>query len=272
MGPDRSSQLLALHHADTPLLVPNPWNAGSARLLQWLGFAALATTSSGFASSLGRLDGAVSRDETLAECGRIVDAVAIPVTADLVNGFADDPGEVARTVRDAIGVGLAGCSIEDFTGTEQSPIYDLGLAVERVAAAAEAAHPVHKGERGLVLTARAENYLHGAPDLNDTIARLQAFQEAGADVLYAPGLVTAADIAALVSAVDVPVNVLLLAAGPSVAELGDLGVSRISVGGSLAYAALGALVDAGRDLRNGAPDFWELAKRGRDSARASFLP
>lgn len=269
MGPDRSSQLLALHHTETPLLVPNPWNAGSARLLQWLGFAALATTSSGFASSLGRLDGAVNREETLAECGRIAEAVTIPVTADLVNGFADDPAAVARTVTDAIGVGLAGCSIEDFTGTEQAPIYDLGLAVARVAAAAEAAHA---GDRKLVLTARAENYLHGVPDLKDTIARLQAFQEAGADVLYAPGLVTAADIEAVVSAVDAPVNVLLLAAGPSVGELADLGVSRISVGGSLAYAALGALVDAARDLRAGAPDFWDLAKRGRDSARASFQP
>jgi 2-methylisocitrate lyase-like PEP mutase family enzyme len=269
MGPDRSSQLLALHHADTPLIVPNPWNAGSARLLQWLGFTALATTSSGFASSLGRLDGAVSREETLEECGRIVEAVDIPVTADLVNGFADDPAGVAAAVGDAIGVGLAGCSIEDFTGSEQSPIYDLELAVERVAAAAQAAHA---GERRLVLTARAENYLHGATDLNDTIARLQAFQEAGADVVYAPGLTTAADISAVVSAVDVPVNVLLLAAGPSVAELGDLGVRRISVGGSLAYAALGALVDAASDLRAGAPDFWDLAKRGRDSARASFQP
>ena len=269
MPADRSSQLLALHHADTPLLVPNPWNAGSARLLQWLGFAALATTSSGFASSLGRLDGAVSREETLQECVRIVEAVDIPVTADLVNGFADDPDGVARTVTDAIAIGLAGCSVEDFTGTEQSPIYDLGFAVERVAAAAEAAH---SGERRLVLTARAENYLHGAPDLDDTISRLQAFQEAGADVVYAPGLVTAADIAAVVTAVDVPVNVLLLAAGPSVAELADLGVSRISVGGSLAYAALGALVDAGRELRDGAPGFWDLARRGRDSARASFQP
>ncbi|HEX4015565.1 MAG TPA: isocitrate lyase/phosphoenolpyruvate mutase family protein [Frankiaceae bacterium] len=269
MGPDRSSPLLALHHADTPLVVPNPWNAGSALLLQWLGFGALATTSSGFASSLGRLDGAVSREETLAECGRIVDAVSIPVTADLVNGFADDPAGVAGTVTDAIGVGLAGCSVEDFTGSEHAAIYDLGLAVERVAAAAEAAH---SGERKLVLTARAENYLHGAPDLKDTIARLQAFQEAGADVLYAPGLTAVADIEALVSSVDAPVNVLLLAAGPSVAHLADLGVSRISVGGSLAYAAFGALVDAARDLRNGSPDFWDLAKRGRDGARASFQP
>jgi 2-methylisocitrate lyase-like PEP mutase family enzyme len=269
MGPDRSSQLLALHHGDSPLVVPNPWNAGSARVLQWLGFSALATTSSGFASSLGRLDGAVSREETLEECGRIVEAVEIPVTADLVNGFADDPAAVAQTISDAIGVGLAGCSIEDFTGDEQAPIYDLGLAVERVAAAAQAAHD---GERKLVLTARAENYLHTAPDLAGTIARLQAFQEAGADVLYAPGLVTSADIRAVVASVDRPVNVLLLAAGPSVAELAELGVRRISVGGSLAYAALGALADAGRDLLDGSPKFWELAKQGRDSARASFQP
>jgi 2-methylisocitrate lyase-like PEP mutase family enzyme len=267
MAPDRSSQLLALHHGDTPLVVPNPWNAGSARVLQWLGFTGLATTSSGFASSLGRLDGAVSRQETLDEAGRIVDAVDIPVTADLVNGFADDPAAVAQTVTDAIGVGLAGCSIEDFTGTEAAPIYDRALATERIAAAAEAAHA---GERHLVLTARAENYLHGAPDLADTIARLQAFQEAGADVLYAPGLVDPADITAVVSEVDRPVNVLLMPGGPTVAELSDLGVRRISVGGSLAYAALGALVDAGRDLLNGTPAFWDLAKQGRDCARASF--
>jgi 2-methylisocitrate lyase-like PEP mutase family enzyme len=186
-----------------------------------------------------------------------------------VNGFADDPAAVAQTISDAIGVGLAGCSIEDFTGDEQAPIYDLGLSVARVAAAAQAAHD---GERKLVLTARAENYLHAPPDLADTIARLQAFQEAGADVLYAPGLVTSADIRSVVSSVDRPVNVLLLPAGPSVAELAELGVRRISVGGSLAYAALGALADAGRELLDGGPTFWELAKQGRDSARASFQP
>ncbi len=267
MGPDRSADLLALHHGDFPLVVPNPWNAGSARLLQWLGFSALATTSSGFASTLGRLDGAVNLAETLAECGRIVDAVDVPVTADLVNGFADDPAAVAETIAGAIGVGLAGGSVEDFTGDENAPIYDLGFAVERVAAAAQAARA---GERKLVLTARAENFLHGRPDLSDTISRLQAFQEAGADVLYAPGLVSSADIQAVVSSVDRPVNVLLLAAGPSIAELAELGVARISVGGSLAYATFGALADAGRDLLSGSPKFWELAAQGRESARASF--
>jgi 2-methylisocitrate lyase-like PEP mutase family enzyme len=267
MAPDRSADLLALHHGDFPLVVPNPWNVGSARLLQWLGFSALATTSSGFASALGRLDGAVSREETLAECGRIVDGVEIPVTADLVNGFADDPAGVAQTVTDAIGVGLAGCSIEDFSGDEQAAIYNFGQAVERVVAAAQAAHD---GERKLVLTARAENYLHGRPDLDDTISRLQAFQEAGADVLYAPGLVTPSDIRAVMSSVDRPVNVLLLAAGPSIAELAELGVHRISVGGSLAYAAFGSLAEAGRELLAGSPKFWEMAQQGRDWARASF--
>jgi 2-methylisocitrate lyase-like PEP mutase family enzyme len=267
MGPDRSADLLALHQGDFPLVVPNPWNAGSAKMLQWLGFSALATTSSGFASTLGRLDGAVSRAETLAECERITSAVEIPVTADMVNGFADDPTGVAQLVTDAIGVGLAGCSIEDFTGDEQAPIYDFGLAAERVAAAAQAAH---EGERKLVLTARAENYLHVPPDLDDTIARLQAFQDAGADVLYAPGLTTAADISAVVSSVDRPVNVLLLAAGPTIAELAELGVKRISVGGALAYATFGALENLGRDLLSGSPAFWELAKQGRDGARASF--
>jgi 2-methylisocitrate lyase-like PEP mutase family enzyme len=265
----RPRDFLELHHSEKPLLIPNPWDMGSAVLLQWLGFKALATTSSGFAATLGRLDGTVTREEAIAHSAAIVASTPLPVSADLENGFGDDPGEVAETVRMALAAGLAGCSIEDSTGREEDPIYDAQLAVERVAAATEAAHA---GPVPLVLTARAENLLHGRPDLADTIARLQAFQEAGADVVYAPGLVTAADIATLVSAVDVPVNVLLLAAGPSVAELGDLGVSRISVGGSLAYAALGALVDAARDLRNGAPGFWELAKRGRDSARASFQP
>ena len=267
MAPDRSADLLALHHGGSPLLVPNPWNAGAAKMLEWLGFSALATTSSGFASALGRLDGAVSKEETLADCARIVDAVDLPVTADLVNGFADDPAGVAQTVTDAIGAGLAGCSIEDFTGDEAAPIYDFGHAVERVTAAAQAAHD---GERKLVLTARAENYLHGAPDLEDTIARLQAFQDAGADVLYAPGLISAADIRTLVTSVDRPVNVLLLAKGPTITELAELGVHRISVGGTLAYAMFGALAEAGRELLAGSPTFWELAQQGRDGARAAF--
>ena len=179
----QARRFLELHHDEGPLLLPNPWDQGSARLLAWLGFQALATTSSGFAATLGRLDGSVTRDEALGHAAAIVGATELPVSADLENGFAEDPAGVAETLRQALEAGLAGCSVEDATGDRDSPIYEAELAVERVQAAAEAAHrgPVH-----LVLTARAENYLHGRPDLADTIARLQRFQDAGADVLYAP--------------------------------------------------------------------------------------
>ena len=183
---DRAARCLQLHDGPQPLLIPNPWDAGSARLLASVGFEALATTSSGFAATLGRLDGSVTRDEALAHAAELVAAVPdTPVSADLENGYADDPAGVAETVRLAVDTGLAGCSVEDYAGPGADPIYPAGLAVERVAAAAEAAHagPVH-----LVLTARAENLLRGRIDLADTIARLQAYQEAGADVLYAPGL------------------------------------------------------------------------------------
>src|SRR6185437_3859118 len=182
---DQAQRFLALHRAGEPLLMPNPWDLGSARLLASLGFEALATTSSGFAATLGRNDGAVSRDEAIVHAAVIVAATGLPVSADLENGFADAPAGVAETMRMSIEVGLAGASVEDFTGRADDPIYGIGLAAERIAAAAEAAHG---GPGRLVLTARAENYLHGRPDLADTIARLQAFQEAGADVLYAPGL------------------------------------------------------------------------------------
>src|SRR3954451_21266498 len=189
----------ALHDGDSPLLLPNPWDAGSAKLLASLGFQALATTSSGFAATLGRLDGSVTRDEAIAHGAEIVGATDLPVNADLENGFADDPAGVGETVRLALDAGLAGCSIEDFSGREDEPIYPLELAAERVAAAAEAAHA---GPASLVLTARSENYLHGRRDLADTIARLQAFQEAGADVVYAPGIRSAGDIRSVVQSVD----------------------------------------------------------------------
>jgi 2-methylisocitrate lyase-like PEP mutase family enzyme len=179
---EKAARFLELHRPGNPLLLPNPWDQGSARLLASLGFQALATTSSGFAATLGRLDGAVSRDEALAHAAAVVAATELPVSADLENGFADDPAIVALTVVLAVETGLAGCSLEDFTGNEDEPIYDIGLAVERVAAAAEAAHA---GPVRLVLTARAENYLYERPDLADTITRLQAYQAAGADVLYA---------------------------------------------------------------------------------------
>ena len=268
MAQDLAATLLQLHIPGSPLIIPNPWDAGSAKLLQWLGFAALATTSSGLASTFGRLDGAVTKDETLGHAAEIAAAVTVPVTADLVNGFAEDPADVAKTVTDACATGLAGCSIEDFTGDEDAPIYDFALAVERVAAAAQAAHG---GPAKLVLTARSENYLHGAPRLQETISRLQAFQEAGADVLYAPGITATADISAIVGAVDLPINVLLMPGGPKVAEVADLGVSRISVGGAFAYTAIDALVKAGRELLDeGTTEFLERSAQGRLAARQAF--
>src|SRR5580658_910927 len=243
---EQARRFLTLHRPGQPLLLPNPWDCGSARLLAWSGFEALATTSSGYAATLGRDDGLVTRDEALGHAAAIVAATDLPVSADLENCFADSPAGVAETVALAIGTGLAGCSVEDFTGREDDPIYDLKLAADRVAAAAEAAHsgPVH-----FVLTARAENYLHGRADLADTIARLQAYQQAGADVLYAPGLRRLEDIRQVIREVDRPVNVLALDGVPAVAELAEAGVSRISVGGSFAFAALGALVGAATELR-----------------------
>src|SRR3954470_9225279 len=198
-----AQDFLALHRPDPPLLIPNPWDAGSAKLLASLGFKALATTSSGFAATLGRRDYNVTRDEALAHSAQIVAATDLPVSADLENAFADDPAGVAETIRLAIEAGLAGCSVEDAAGRDDDPIYDAGLAAERVAAAVEAA-----GD-DIVITARAENLLHGR-DLDDAIARLQSFQEAGAPVLYAPGVTDLGDIRRLVESVDRPVNVLAL--------------------------------------------------------------
>jgi 2-methylisocitrate lyase-like PEP mutase family enzyme len=259
---------LELHVPGRPLLLPNPWDQGSARLLAWLGFQALATTSSGFAATLGRLDGSVTREEAIGHAAAIVAATELPVSADLEAGFADDPAGVADTLQLALGAGLAGCSVEDFTGRPDDPIYDAGLAAERVRAAAEVAHggPVH-----LVLTARAENHLHGRPDLADTIDRLQAYQEAGADVLYAPGLRRLEDIARLVASVDRPVNVLAVAGAPPVAELAAAGVARVSVGGAFAFAALGAVVEAATELRQaGTYGYGQLAAAGRTAAGSAF--
>ncbi|MEN8185151.1 MAG: isocitrate lyase/phosphoenolpyruvate mutase family protein, partial [Myxococcota bacterium] len=182
---EKARRFLELHRPGEPLLLPNPWDAGSARLFASLGFRALATTSSGHAGTLGRLDGGVDRDEAIAHAAALAAATELPVSADLEGGFADDPEGVAQTVRLAVEAGLAGCSIEDYTGNPGDPIYDASLAVERVAAAASAAHA---DDHRLVLTARSENHLHGRHDLEDTIARLRAFQAAGADVVYAPGL------------------------------------------------------------------------------------
>jgi 2-methylisocitrate lyase-like PEP mutase family enzyme len=265
---DKAERFLELHRGPEPLLIPNPWDAGSARILEWAGFSALATTSSGFAATLGRLDGSVIRDEALQHAAAVSAAVTVPVSADFENGFADSPDGVAETIRLAAATGLAGCSVEDATGRQDDPVYDRALAVDRVAAAAEAATA---GPARLVLTARAENYLYGRADLADTIARLQAFQEAGADVLYAPGLTSLADIREVVRSVDRPVNVLALGKGPTVAELAEAGVARVSVGGAFAYAALGALVEAATELRDqGTYGYLARASEGRKAVQAAF--
>ena len=257
-----------LHKPGEPLLMPNPWDAGSARVLASLGFAALATTSSGFAATLGRMDGSVTLDEALAHAAVIAAATDRPVSADFENAFADEPAGVAENITRAAATGLAGCSIEDFTGRPGDPIYAPGLAAERVAAAAQAAHA---GPVRLVLTARAENYLHGRADLADTIARLQSYQAAGADVLYAPGLTEPADIRAVVSAVDLPVNVLAMAATPPVAALAELGVARVSVGGAFAWVAVDALAAAGRELlESGTYGYSAHAAAGRQVGGAAF--
>ena len=266
--PGKARRFLELHHGEGPLLLPNPWDQGSARLLAWLGFQALATTSSGHAATVGRLDGSVTRSEALDHAAAIVAATELPVSADLENGFADDPAGVADTVRLAAEAGLAGCSVEDATGDQVHPVYDAGLAAERVQAAAEAAH---RGPVRLVLTARAENYLYGRPDLADTIARLQAYQAAGADVLYAPGISDLEEIRQLVASVDRPVNVLARPGVPVVAELAEAGVRRVSVGGAFAFAALGALVEAATELRDaGTYGFWGQAGAGSEAARSAF--
>lgn len=259
------TSFLDLHRLGDPLLLPNPWDAGSARILATLGYQALATTSSGFAATLGRRDMSVTRDEALAHAATIVAATDLPVSADLENCFADEPGGVAETVRLAAQSGLAGCSVEDATGREDDPIYAASLAAERVAAAVEAA------ATDVVITARAENHLHGRDDLADTIARLQSFQEAGAHVLYAPGITDAAQLRTILAEIDRPLNVLALPAAPPVAELAKLGVARISVGGAFAFAAYGALVEAGRELReHGTYGFWGVASAGRTVTDVAF--
>jgi 2-methylisocitrate lyase-like PEP mutase family enzyme len=265
---ERAREFRALHHADTPLLIPNPWDIGSARILASMGFFALATTSGGFAMSLGRLDGNVTRDEALAHAAVIVGATDLPVSADLENGFAHAPGEVAQTIDGAKTAGLVGGSIEDFTTDMRDPIYDIDLAAARIEAAAERSH---HGEVKFVLTARAENYLRRRPDLGDTITRLQRYQEAGADVLYAPGLSDIADVRTLVQSVDRPVNVLAWPGLPPVHELAAAGVKRISVGGSFACAAIGALVEAANELRElGTYTYFDLAGVGRQQINQAF--
>jgi 2-methylisocitrate lyase-like PEP mutase family enzyme len=237
----------ALHGRDNAFILPNPWDAGTTRLLAHLGFEALATTSAGYAFSSGQQDNMINRDEMMAHILAVVSATDLPVSADLGNGFGDSPERVAETIRLAAATGIAGGSIEDATARAYDPIYEKALAVERIRAAAEI---VRSLPATFTLTGRAENYLHNRPDLKDTIARLQAYQEAGADVLYAPGLTSKDDIASLVSSVDRPVNVLMGVQGVqlSLAELSAIGVKRVSVGSALCRAALGAFLRAAREM------------------------
>ncbi|MDQ6836548.1 MAG: isocitrate lyase/phosphoenolpyruvate mutase family protein [Actinomycetota bacterium] len=249
-------------HQGQILLMPNAWDLGSVKILAHLGFRALATTSSGAAAAQGRPDGDLGRDAVLTHAAEVAAAVDVPVSADLENCFADEPNGVAETVRRALGTGLAGMSVEDWSGSE---IYDIGLATDRVRAATEAA-------RGnLLVTARAENHIHGVDDLDDTIARLCAFQQAGADVLFAPGIVTREQIRTVLSEVEAPVSVLARSGVAPVAELAELGVARLSVGGAFAFTAYATLVDAAREIQTaGTFGYLDAAERGSRAARDSF--
>lgn len=241
---ERRARFHALHAGEELFLLPNPWDAGSARLLASCGFQALATTSAGFAAALGRLDQNVSRDELVAHVRELAAATPLPLNVDSERCYPDEPGGVAETVALLADAGAAGCSIEDYD-PGAGRVEPLEVAAARVAVAAEAAHSLPEP---LVLTARAENHLYGAGDLDDTIARLVAYRDAGADCVYAPGLSDLDQIAAVAAAVGIPVNVLALRSGPTVAELASVGVRRVSTGGSLARAAYGALLAGAREL------------------------
>src|SRR5689334_18596377 len=248
---ERARAFRTLHERPGIFVMPNPWDAGTAKLFASLGFEALATTSFGFANALGRIDGtlAVTREELIANCREIARATELPVNADLENGYADDPGKAAEIIRLAAEAGVVGGSIEDATGNDARPIYDFNLAVERVAAAAEVAHSL---PFPFTFTARAENFLHGRRDLDDTVKRLQAFAKAGADVLYAPGLRDLATIKQVVAAVSEAINIVMSAADPELTtqQLADAGVKRISVGGALSRLAFAAVRDAAVAMRD----------------------
>jgi 2-methylisocitrate lyase-like PEP mutase family enzyme len=238
----------ALHERDGAFIIPNPWDVGTARILAHLGFEALATTSMGYAFSVGRRDNTLDRRETMAHASAIAAATDLPVSADLENCFGDAPEIAAETIRLAAAAGVVGGSIEDATGRPDAPIYEMEHALDRVRAAVAASRDL---PFPFTLTARAENYLHGRKDLRDTIKRLQGYQEAGADVLYAPGLATRDDIATVVSSVDRPVNVVMGLQGVqlSLAELSTIGVKRVSVGSALCRTALGAFLRAAREMQ-----------------------
>jgi 2-methylisocitrate lyase-like PEP mutase family enzyme len=248
---EKAAHFQALHQRPEPLLIANPWDAGSARILAALGYEAFSTTSGGLAVALGRRDGtaSVTREEALANAKSIADATSLPVAADLENGYGHSPEMAAETIRLAAEVGLVGGSIEDASGDAAKPIYDFNLAVERIAAAVAAARAL---PFPFMLVARAENYLHGRPDLDDTIRRLQAFEKAGAEVLYAPGLTSAEDLRTVCASVSKPVNVLVAFKGTTqftVPELAALGVRRISLGSAFTRAALSAFIAGAREIK-----------------------
>jgi 2-methylisocitrate lyase-like PEP mutase family enzyme len=246
---EKAARFLALHRGPGAFVIPNPWDVGSARLLAGLGFQALATSSAASAVALGRRDGRLTRDEALAHARSIVDATDLPVSADLEKGFGDLPEVVAETIRLAAEVGLVGCTIEDATGNPDSPLYDVGLAAERIAAASRAARAL---PFSFMLTARAHNFLYATPSLEDTISRLQAFEKAGADVLFAPGLPDLAAVRTVCAAVSKPFNFMVGIKGKSfsVGELEAAGVRRISLATSLYRAAMNGLLEAAREVKD----------------------
>jgi 2-methylisocitrate lyase-like PEP mutase family enzyme len=263
---DRRARFSALHAADELFVMPNPWDVGSARLLASLGFPALATTSAGFAWALGKLDQTVSRDELVAHVAGLAEATPLPLNVDSERCYPEDPGGVAQTVAMLAEAGAAGFSIEDYDPAT-GRIDDIDLAAERVAIAAEAAHSLPEP---LTLTGRAENHIRGVDDLDDTVARLIAYRDAGADVVYAPGLADLDRIAAVVDAVGVPVNVLALPNGPTTAELASVGVRRVSTGGALAGHAYGALVEAADELRTAGTSTYATRRVPRQLLESAF--
>ena len=244
---DKAGRFRALHERAGAFIIPNPWDVGTARILAGSGFEALATTSAGMAFALGLPDGGATRDQVLAHCRAIVAATPLPVSADLEKGFGDSPESAAETVQAAAACGLAGCSIEDYSGRRDEPIYDFNLALDRIAAAVEAARGL---PHDFVFTARCENYIRGNPDLDDTLKRLQAYESAGADVLYAPGLTDLETIEIVCDSLTKPVNVVmgLMGGNMTLDELAAAGVKRVSVGAALARVAFGAFVKATREM------------------------
>jgi 2-methylisocitrate lyase-like PEP mutase family enzyme len=255
---DKRKVFRTLHEAGC-FVIPNPWNLGTARYLQGLGFKALATTSSGFAHAQGFADGEVTRDMALAHFREIAAAADVPVNADFENGFADDPAGVAANVQLCIETGIAGLSIEDYTGDDADPLYPFDKAVARVRAAREA---IDAAGGDVLLTGRSEGFIHGRPDMDETVRRLQAYADTGADCLYAPGIKTREQIETVVKAVaPKPVNLLMSAAGLTVQEIADMGVRRISVGGTLARVAMHAFLKSAR----------EIAEQGRFDSFADVI-